>query len=191
MLGVAAPAWAQGGGNPSFNLVNRGSQPIEELYATPTGYDRWGQDRLGRNDVLSGQTFPVRLPADGNCSYDIRVVYADRKSEERRRVDLCAVQQMAFPAGGGDRAQAPADDPSFRLVNRGRAEVQSLYVSPSSEQNWGEDRLGDDTVSGGGTRVIRMPPGQCIYDVRAVFANGQSSERRKLNLCSLTELRVP
>ncbi len=192
------PAAAQGG-NPSFNLVNRSPQPINQVFATPAGIDRWGNDRLARSFLPAGQAFPVRLPADGNCVYDIRVVYGDGKPEERRRLDTCEIDTVAFPGGrpgGGPPAgpapnQAATDDPSFRLVNRGRSEVNELYVSPAGDENWGRDRLGDETVPAGGTRVVRLSRGECRYDVRVVFASGDATEKRKLDLCTITDLRVP
>ncbi len=190
-----SPAWAQDAPNPSFNLVNRGQDVITEVYATPSTNGRWGGDRLQRSNLPPGKTFPVRLPADGACVYDIRVVYAGRPAEEMRRVDVCRVEGISFPGG---RASSPAanrsaaaNDPSFRLVNRSQAEINEVYASPTGEDDWGSDRLGDDTVGAGATRVVRLPTGQCTWDVRVVFADGASLERRKLDLCSLTDLRVP
>ena len=180
--------------NPSVNLVNRSRQAITELYATPASTDRWGQDRLARFLVPPGQTFPLRLPADGECVYDLRVVYADGKPEERRRVNTCEVDQVVFPGGRARTAPpgpAGTDDPSFRVVNRSKAELNEVYVSPSGDDDWGRDRLGDDTVAAGATRVIRMPRGDCTYDVRVVFADGEAVERRRLDLCKITDLRVP
>ena len=211
-LFLAAPALAQTS-NPSFTLRNRSNQAINEIFATPAGVDRWGRDRLGQSLISPGQAFPVRLPADGNCVYDIRVVYADGKPEERRRVNTCEIESLAFPGGqpsaapastgradsgradsgraDSGRQQEATDDPSFRLVNRGRADVNEIYVSRTGEDSWGRDRLGDDTLPGGGTRVIRLPNGPCTYDVRIVFANGETTEKRQLNLCVITDLRVP
>lgn len=201
--------------NPSFNLINRSGRAINEVYATPPEVDGWGRDRLDRSYVPPGQIFPVRLPADGNCVYDIKVVYADGRPEERRRVDTCQTDAIAFPGGRGDagrgdagrgdtgrgdagrgdagrdRAGGQTSDPSFRLVNRGRVEVQGVYVSEVGDENWGRNRLDDDTVSSGDTRVIRLPNGACIYDLRVVFANGRSMERRRVDLCKITDLRVP
>ncbi len=198
---AAGPAAAQQ--NPSFNLVNRAGSAISEVYATPAGLANWGRDRLGNASIPPGQTYPVRLPADGNCVYDIKVVYANGQSDERRAMNTCAVENVAFPsgratAGGGNAgggsaggAQQATNDPSFRLVNRGRSDINEVYASAAGVDSWGRDRLGDDTVAAGATKVIRLPNGQCLYDVRVVFANGEATERRRLNLCTITDLRVP
>ena len=207
---AAWPALAQNGApNPSFTLANRGNQPIMELYATAAGVANWGPDRMARFSLPPGMTIPIRLPADGSCLYDIRVVYADGSPEERRRLNTCQVDSVAFPGartagnGGGSVAggepdgregggrQAASNDPSFRLVNRGRSEVREVYASPSGDDDWGRDRLGDDTVPPGRTYVIDLPPGECSYDVLVVFANRRKVERRKVDLCSITDFRVP
>jgi hypothetical protein len=39
--------------------------------------------------------------------------------------------------------------------------------------------------------AIRLPEGQCLYDVRFVYENGQSDERRRVNLCEVTNLILP
>lgn len=193
---VAGACSAQPVPNPSFSLVNRGTQAINEIYATPAGVDRWGRDRLGSSLITPGMAFPVRLPADGNCLYDIRVVFADGRPEERRRVNTCQVELLTFPSGvganeGGGRADRVSNDPSFRLVNRSRSPVNALYVTAPSVDGWGQDLLGEGTVVAGGTFVVRLPRGECTFDVRVVFANGEASEKRRVDLCRLTDLRVP
>ena len=196
LLALAAmPAGAQTAQNPSFNLLNRSQTAINEIYATPKGRTTWGRDRLEDRFLPPGGSFPVRLPADGSCAYDIRVVYEGGRAEERRDVNTCAVESVAFPrgtAGGAGRTQAPAaEDPSFRLVNRGRQAVNAVYATPTGVRDWGQDRLGDATVAPGASRNVRLPTGQCSYDVRVVYANGDATERRDLNLCGLTDLPVP
>ena len=218
LLATAAAASAQDGtANPSFTLANRGNQPILELYATATGVANWGPDRMARYSLPPGMTMPIRLPGDGPCIYDIRVVYADGPPEEKRHLNTCVVDSIAFPGartaatgqggapgnasgygpGYGDQGgtqrggQQAAGDPSFRLVNRGRSEVRAVYASPSGDDDWGRDRLGDDTVPPGRTYVIDLPKGQCSYDVLVVFANQQKVERRRVNLCIVMDFRVP
>ena len=192
------PAVAHAADNPSFNVVNRTRSAITELYATPAGMTRWGKNRMGDNTVPPNENWPVRLLADGNCVYDIRVVFASGQSDERRSLNTCTVDHVFFPATPGPavpvqptaRGSASAD-PSLRLINRGRAMLNEIYVSPTGEGTWGEDRLDDGTLAPGRQTVIRLPRGQCIFDLRSVFANGEATEKRRLNLCSVTDLRVP
>ena len=202
---LAVGARAQQAPNPSFNLVNRSPDPIRELYASPAGVTRWGQDRLGQNYLPPGVSFPVRLPADGNCIYDVRVVYADNREEERRGLNTCTAESVAFSGGGarpgggnagggagtGAAGRGTGREATLRLVNRGGAEVQEVYATPPGDPNWGSDRLGDDTLAPGSARVIRLPAGGCVFDVRVVYADGQETERRRVDLCAAPEMRVP
>jgi len=106
----------------------------------------------------------------------------------------------AGPKSGGPVAGAPAPrppapsagaargNPSFWLVNASRRTIRELYASPSSQQNWGPDRLGTGVVGGGDRFAVRLPEGDCIYDVRVVWADGRPEDRRRLNLCDVIEL---
>ena len=194
---AAGPAVAQEAPNPSFYLVNRAASSIDRLYASPAGNQNWGTDRLG-GVVAAGANAPIRLPADGQCVYDLRVVYANGRSDERRGVNTCEIDNISFPGGRtvessreGARSSRSAANPSFLLVNRSRQVMSELYLSPSGDDSWGDDRLGDGTLAGGASKTMRLPPGECLYDLRVVFANGDANERRRLNLCDLTSLRVP
>ncbi|MBR0673446.1 hypothetical protein [Neoroseomonas soli] len=192
-------------GDPSFNLVNRSNRTIYEAFASPSSDSNWGQDRLGQNVVPAGRSFVVRLP-QGECIYDVRVVY-DRQggpAEERRNLNLCNLTELAFDGrqaqqGGQQQQQpqqrpqqaGPTGNPSFNLVNQGRQTVMQVFASLSTDQNWGPDRLGADTVAPGATFPVRLPEGPCMYDIRFVYDAGQPQERRNVNLCELTNVIVP
>lgn len=103
-----------------------------------------------------------------------------------RRLALAALGMLAV-AG----AQAQTNDPSFRLTNNGAVAINEIYVSSSANQNWGADRLGDNTLGVGASYVIRLPAGQCMNDIRVVWVNGQSRERRQVNTCNLTDIVFP
>ena len=76
------------------------------IYVSAVDSGDWGSDKLG-DDVLSvADRFPVVLPRDGRCQYDVRVVYGDGATEERRNQDVCAISEMAF---SGADAQPPPD----------------------------------------------------------------------------------
>ena len=207
--GLAPAAMAQTG-DPSFNLVNRGSRVIYEAYASPSSDSNWGPDRLGQNVIPAGRSFVIRLP-QGECIYDVRIVY-DRQggpAEERRNINLCNMTELAFDGRGQQQqgaqppqqpqqppqGQAPTQgargNPSFNLVNQGQQPVREVYASLTTDQNWGPDRLGNDMVAPGAVYPVRLPEGDCMYDVRVVYQNGQAQERRGVNLCEITNVVLP
>ncbi len=184
-----SPAGAQSS-DPSFRVVNNTPNVVQEVYASPSTQRGWGQDRLGAEVIPPGQSFIVRLPA-GECVIDIRVVYQGGAAEERRNVNTCAITDFVLGAPqGGQAQQGGGGNPSFNLVNSSGRVIEQLYASPSTQQNWGPDRLGDAVVSPGQRFAIRLPAGECLYDVRVVFAGGEAREQRRVNACGITDYVV-
>ena len=183
----------------SFVLVNNSGRTIAELYATPSGVPRWGHDRLGSEAVPSGRTHRIRLPVDGHCAYDLRVVYQGGVVEDRRGIDICTLTRIVFGAGGGALPEKSAragggqgSDPSFSLVNRGARTINEIYASPSTIRTWGSDLLGSEVLPPGQTFAVRLPAdGNCVFDVRVVFDDGRARERRRVNTCNVNSLRFP
>lgn len=95
----AATARAQGkpADDPSFRLVNRAQQPIAELFATPSGTGTWGRNRLEQGPLAPQAAQVFRLPRGGECVYDLRVVFADRRALERKGANLCRVTDLPVP----------------------------------------------------------------------------------------------
>jgi len=204
LLAIAGTAHAQRppppGQTTSFTLVNRTPTVIRELFATPAGGTNWGQNRLdGRNgnpgSIPPGGSYAVRRRADNICNFDLRVVFADGKSEERKGVNVCATEEVTIgtAAAGVDTATGkPADDPSFRLFNRAAVPVTEVYATPAGLGNWGQNRLANEKLAPDNTRLFALPrDGNCIYDLRVVFADKRSMERKRTNLCRIAELPVP
>jgi len=187
---LTAPAGqASAQSDPSFNLVNRSGQVINEIYVSPTREPNWGRDLLGTATLADGRSFPVRLAPSAGCRQDIRVVYADGRPEERRNQDTCGITQIVFgtarapQAAGGEGA-----NPSFNLVNRGRAPIREVYVSSVRDSDWGQDRLGAGPLAIGQHLPVRLPLGDCSNDVRIVWMDGRAEERRALDTCRLVNL---
>jgi hypothetical protein len=176
--------------NPSFYLVNHGERRIIAAYASPADALNWGRDQLGDDILAPGGYAAIRLLANGRCTYDLRVVFAGGRSEERRGFDVCAVDKVVF-GGGFDRPGREATDPSFHLINRGRSELQSAYARVAGRGDWGEDRLGDDTVDAGEATDIHLPNGDCVWDLRFVFTDRRPIERKRVNLCQIRDLSIP
>ena len=189
---AALPVAAQSN-DPSFRVVNRTSNVVQEVYASPSTQQNWGQDRLGNDVVQPGASYIVRLPADGNCVYDLRFVYQGGRSEERRNLNTCDLTDVVLDSGGATQAAPPTDpqrNPSFNLVNQSGRVIEQLYASPSSQQGWGPDRLGNDVVQPGGRFAVSLPAGECQYDLRVVWRGGDAQERRNLNTCEMNDYVV-
>ncbi|MDN3567175.1 Tat pathway signal protein [Paeniroseomonas aquatica] len=85
-----------GAGDPSFQFVNATGVVVNELYVSLSTDTGWGRDRLGQGTLAPGAGLPVSLPAGKVCTVDIRVVYADGRALERRRVETCSLRELNF-----------------------------------------------------------------------------------------------
>lgn len=82
--------------NPSFNFVNGTNATIRELYVSLDTDSNWGPDRLGAQVMQPGQRIAVSLPAGVTCGVDMRVVYMDGRSFERRRQPTCNLASFVW-----------------------------------------------------------------------------------------------
>ena len=175
----AGPAVAQN----RFNLVNGTGQTIERAYVSPSRLSNWGGDVLGNAVLPPGQSVWI-VPQLSDCMLDIKVVFQGGREEERRQINACSLSRVVW----GGAAQG-AGDPSFQFVNDSGVMVNELYVSLSSDTNWGVDRLGRNTLAPGASFPVRLPAGKvCTVDVRVVYADGRALERRGVETCSVREL---
>lgn len=185
---TAGAAQAQGTRqNPSFNLLNRSSATIKELFVTPAGDARWGRNRL-MEPLQPGASFAVRRRIDGNCIFDIRVVYADGRTEDRRGVNSCETEDVAM---GGGVARKANNDPSFRLVNRGDQAIVELYATPAGSGRWGQNRLDTPLPPHTQRAVAIAPQSSCRFDLKVVLADHHAREKHEADLCRITDLPVP
>lgn len=202
LFGLIAATAAQAQSNdPSFRIVNNTQMTVNEVYASPSSDRSWGHDRLGTEVIRPGASHIVRLPA-GDCTYDVRVVYQGGRSEERRGVNTCNITDFVLGAtGNAGPAPTPTPapgrpqtggqgNPSFNLVNNSGRVIEEFYASPASQQNWGPDRLGNDTVSPNSRFAIRLPQGECMYDLRIVFQGGEAREQRRVDACNIVDYVV-
>ena len=165
---LAVPAWmgpAQAQApDPSFRVVNNTPNVINEVYASPSNERSWGRDRLGTEVIQPGGMQIIRLPADGNCSYDIRIVYQGGSAEERRNLDTCNMIDLVLGGGAAPQPRRPSTrqgsqqqgNPSFNLLNQSGRVIEEFYASPSSEQKLGAGPAGRGDRAAG--RLLRGAP---------------------------------
>ncbi len=167
---------------PTLALVNKSGQVIEELYISSTRDSGWGEDRLGNGSIEKNATFRVRLTE--GCLYDLQVAYADKRTEERMRVNLCRTPMQTFT---GAEAHAPPVVPSHEITleNHTSRPITSLAVADTGddpgEEDWGDNLLGTPLLPGASATVSYE--GDCQMGVRVLFANGAAEQRHAADLC--------
>lgn len=108
----------------------------------------------------------------------------------RRRLVLASLAALAMSAATGEAfAQAQQN---FRLINRTGHQINEVYVSPSANDRWGRDILGDEVMPSGTSRNIRFPRSTqaCMFDLRVVYSDGERGEVSEINLCEVSNVTV-
>lgn len=111
-----------------------------------------------------------------------------------------AVVQPAPPAPGAAPVQPPEAQPSdpqpaeqnrdVRILNNSGETVMYLFWSDTSRSDWGQDRLGNDTLANGSIweTTIDDGNGACNFDIRAVTQSGRDIILNAVNVCSVYDI---
>lgn len=162
-----------------LRLSNTGDRTIREVYVSSRAPQQWGPDRAGDDLLPPGGVMTLRLRGAA-CLWDLRAVYEDGAEEVKHGVDLCRLREMALDGSGAPRPP----DRRITLVNRHGATVQEVYLSGSSEEDWGPDRLGEDILPRNERREVGIRLRECEADLRIVFEDRRAAEERAaINLC--------
>ncbi|MFG1418471.1 hypothetical protein V5F38_11245 [Xanthobacter sp. V0B-10] len=86
---------------------------------------------------------------------------------------------LAFPALAKDR--------KVDVINKTGHTMTSFFASSVDQESWEEDMLDGDTLKNGETLDADIDDGTnaCVYDFKAVFADGDSVIKRKVNVCEV------
>jgi hypothetical protein len=104
---------------------------------------------------------------------------------------LARVFCLSLVLPGVALAQTAAPNPSFNLVNRSSAAITEFFATPAGRANWGRDRLDGKGLAPGAKAAVRLlADGNCLYDLRAVFADGRAEEKRDLNTCQAEDVAM-
>ncbi|MDX2336631.1 hypothetical protein [Brevundimonas vesicularis] len=93
---------------------------------------------------------------------------------------------VAAPASAGAGA-----DRRVRIINDTRVTMTQFYASSVDADDWEEDILGNDVLRPGRSVRINIDDGtgECYFDFKAVFADGDVLVRERINVCSISEYR--
>lgn len=90
-------------------------------------------------------------------------------------------------------APAAAQTVEFTLINNSARDLHYFYTSPSNDNNWGSDLLGEDgTLESGyqGTVTIGDGSDQCEYDFKFVMDDSAETVISGVDICSLNEYTI-
>jgi hypothetical protein len=189
---AAAPASAQN----RFWLQNNTGQAIVGANVSPSRIQDWGPNILARGAVRPGMQVWVE-PTFADCFLDIRVRFADGTEDGHLGVNACTLSRIVFgPDLPSSSAPPPPPrevevaDPSFTFVNRSGEPIREIYVSLTTERNWGRDRLGPRQIlPPGASMPIGLPRGgACTVDMRIVYMDGRILEQRNVETCSRRDI---
>ncbi|MDA8445507.1 hypothetical protein [Paracidovorax valerianellae] len=97
VLGCLALSGASFAADADFTLVNRTGYALNEVYISPTKMDKWGSDRLGRNQLVNGASRKFKFGDTKHCVQDIKVVFTDDSSEvEWEGFNLCELDKITL-----------------------------------------------------------------------------------------------
>lgn len=91
-------------------------------------------------------------------------------------------------------AAAPAlaaNDRRVRIINDTRVTMTQFYASSVNADDWEEDILGRNVLAAGSSVRVNIDDGsgECYFDFKAVFADGDVLVREHINVCSISEYR--
>jgi len=168
----------------SITVINRTGYTGWYLYISPSSSDTWGPDRLGEGTLSNGRSFTLRdLPFSADNRYDLRLVDEDEDSYTKWNVQIRQNQNIEFTFDDFDSQTSAAGNsanntPVINIVNNTGYTVYYVYISPSSSDRWGEDRLRSDQVLNNGDSVqVRLEePLRVVnkYDIRLKDEDGDT-----------------
>lgn len=80
-------------------------------------------------------------------------------------------------------AAAAKKKASVKVINQSKWEIHHLYLSPSSEEHWGPDQLGEDVLKKGDS--ITLTGIDCdAYDIKVVDEDGDECVIEEVSLCN-------
>jgi hypothetical protein len=80
----------------------------------------------------------------------------------------------------------------FTLVNKTGIDVHEVYLSPTSDDSWGEDVMGKDILKSGEKVDITFSSAEteCNWDMKIVDEDKDDIIWTKLNLCTANEITI-
>ena len=102
---------------------------------------------------------------------------------------ILGIMAAVVCAGAVASAQGKQD---FTLVNKTGLTINELYVSPSNDDEWGEDVLGADILANGAKVEIEFARKEkaCKWDLKIVDEDEDDIVWEDIDLCKASEITL-
>jgi hypothetical protein len=102
------------------------------------------------------------------------------------------VLATAMIAGSLAATQSIAGDADFTLVNKTGYTIREIYISPSHKGNWGNDRMGSNTLGNNKSRLFKFSDkASCDQDLKVVFDDGDAEVVwEEIDLCTINKVSI-
>ncbi len=100
----------------------------------------------------------------------------------------CTVMLATLAFGFMTPDTAAAQDRRVRIINASNVTVNSFQASNTSRKSWEEDILGSSVLAPGQSVMVNINDGTgaCMFDFKAVLANGRKVESYGMNVCQIS-----
>ena len=107
----------------------------------------------------------------------------------RCRQAFALVLALASAAPAGPARAQPLHDRDVTVTNRAAQNIDQLYLSPKTDDSWGDDRLGDEVLEAGHSIRVSLDNGrECKFDVQAVYEDASREELHNVDMCRTSAL---
>jgi len=85
---------------------------------------------------------------------------------------------------------APSAAQDYGVINRTGRTITHLYLSPTNDNEWGDDILGKDVLANGEECGIEFDPNdeECAYDIKIIDGKEVAWTVTNVDLCKYTKV---
>ncbi|MBL4807142.1 MAG: hypothetical protein JKY31_07610 [Rhodobacteraceae bacterium] len=164
-----------------MTIENTSNTTMIEFYASNEGQSSWGRDWLGRNVLYGGQNTEFNFDdGSGYCSWDMKAVFDNGSEAVWNQVNVCIeTTWFVFPP-------APQAQNHWMTIENFTGDTMiEFYASNENQNSWGRDWLGQDVLYANQNLSFDFDDGSghCIWDLKAIFAQGSEANWTRVNVC--------
>jgi hypothetical protein len=106
---------------------------------------------------------------------------------------IIAAMTMAAAFAVLTPTMASAAPQDFDLQNSTGYDIKSVFISPTSSNDWGDDVMGQDELGNGTTQPIHFPHGRgetCNWDLKVTYEDDSEATWTNFDLCTISSIDI-